>query len=520
MSTNPAAAVRMLVIYSICIPLAGLVGWLLTDSGNMDYGTLGFFALIAALLVSPLIIRYHYPLMVFGLGAPIYCFFLKGSPPIWQVVTLLSLGIAIVDRTLNSEKRFISVPLMTWPLLFTLAVTYGTAELTGGIGLHTLGGNIGGGKKYLSLFIGIAMYFALTSRMIPKNQRGLYTKLFFLAGIPTFVGDLFPFLPSPFNYINLLIPPTDVAVTGDISLGTTRLGAFAGTASVIANYMLARYGLRGILTISRPIRLMTFLFMLALTMLGGFRTVVISYLSICLMLFYLEGLYRTQMSLVLVMGVLIGGTLAVPFADRLPATFQRALSFLPLNLDPQVVSEAEGSRKWREDIWRDVWPKVPQYLLLGKGYGLTEEDFSMMGTGTFASGAAAQLDNSLNPLAISGDYHNGPLSTLMPFGVWGGIAYLWVSLTVLYVLYRNYRYGDADLKTVNAFILVSCLQRFLGFFVIFGSYSDDIGTFAKFVGLSVALNWGIRRAPTQARVTPRIVNRQTPNTPSQTPQPA
>ena len=79
MTSNPAAAVRMLVIYSICIPLAALVGWLLTN--DLDFGTIGFLGLISALLLSPLLIRYHYPLMVFGLGAPIYCFFLKGNPP-------------------------------------------------------------------------------------------------------------------------------------------------------------------------------------------------------------------------------------------------------------------------------------------------------------------------------------------------------------------------------------------------------------------------------------------------------
>ena len=332
MTSNPAAAVRMLVIYSICIPLAALVGYLLCDT--LDYGSLGIFAVIAGLLISPLIIKYHYPLMVFGLGAPIYCFFLKGNPPLLQVVVMLSLGIAIIDRTLNSDRKFISIPMMTWPLLFAFAVTYMTAELTGGLGLKALGGPVSGGKKYLALFIGIAMYFALTSRVIPKKQRGLYIGIFFLSGLPAFVGDIFPFLPSPLNYINLLIPPSDAGMSGEMSFGTTRLGAFATSASVIANYMLARYGLRGIFTLNRPMRLLTFFLMLVLTMLGGFRVVVISYIGICTMLFFLEGMHRTQMSLVLIFGLIMGAVLIVPFSDKLPKTFQRAVSFIPgLKLD-------------------------------------------------------------------------------------------------------------------------------------------------------------------------------------------
>ena len=495
----------MLVIYSICIPLAALVGWLLTN--DLDFGTIGFLGLISALLLSPLLIRYHYPLMVFGLGAPIYCFFLKGNPPFWQVVTILSLAVAIIDRTLNSDKRFISIPLMTWPLLFTLAVTFMTAEMTGGIGLKALGGPVSGGKKYLALFIGIGMYFALTSRVIPKNKRQLYIGLLFLAGLPAFFGDLFPYLPAPLNYINLLIPPSSSGSAGEASdtIGGTRFGAFSTSASVIANYMLARYGLRGILTLNRPIRLLLFGLMLLMTMVGGFRIVLISYMSILTMLFFFEGLHRTQMALAMVFGLVIGGVLLVPFSDQLPESFQRSVSFIPgLKLNPEVVANAEGSKLWREAIWADTWPKVPQYLLLGKGYALSADDFTRMGDGTFANDIYAKMDQSQNSLAISGDYHSGPLSTLMPFGIWGALAFLWVSLTALYILYRNYRFGDLELKTFNTFLFLMGIQKFFGFFFLFGAYSSDIGEYAKFAGFSIAINWCICGPKKAGRVMQRI----------------
>jgi hypothetical protein len=250
---------------------------------------------------------------------------------------------------------------------------------------------------------------------------------------------------------------------------------------------------------------MVFGLMFGLTMIGGFRVVLITYLCIFAMLFYLEGLHRTPMVLPLIFGLLVGCVLIVPFADKLPATFQRSLSFIPgLNLDPEVVLNADGSKAWREGIWADTWPKVPQYLLLGKGYGLSAEDFTMMGDGTFANGIASKMDQSQVALAISGDYHNGPLSTLMPFGIWGAIAFLWVSVTALYILYRNYKYGDADLKTVNAFFLVVALQKFFGFFFIFGAYSNDLGEFAKLAGFSIALNWCICGPKKAARIVQHI----------------
>ena len=41
----------------------------------------------------------------------------------------------------------------------------------------------GGGKKYIVLFLGIASFFALISRKIPKEHRNLYLGLYFLSGI-------------------------------------------------------------------------------------------------------------------------------------------------------------------------------------------------------------------------------------------------------------------------------------------------------------------------------------------------
>ncbi|HEV2694995.1 MAG TPA: O-antigen ligase family protein [Verrucomicrobiae bacterium] len=493
--TNPAQAMRMLVTYAICIPLAIFMGFTMTEIGNNpDYSNLFVVAVVVAFLASPIVIRWHYPIMVFGLGCPMMCFFIKGKPPLWEVVVLLSLGIAIVERAINSERRFISVPVITWPLIYTAAMVLFTAEMTGGIGLHALGGDTGGGQKYLALLIGICIYFALTSRKIPAGKRNLYVMLVFLSGLPVIFGDLFPYLAGPFKYINLLFPPSGSVMTDEGVTGTTRLGAFGATAGVVANFMLARYGLRGIFSALHPFRFMVFCCLVALTLLGGFRLTAISYMETIFLLFFMEGLHRTRMVLVFAMGGILIAALLVPFADKLPYSFQRALSFLPIHVEAGAKMDADGSRAWREKMWSDVWPKVPQYLLLGKGYALHAEDFALMGGGAF-EGLGANLDASEQGLAISGDYHSGPLSTLMPFGIWGAISYVWVALATLFALYRNYRYSDADIKTVNTYFLAIGICQIFGFFFLFGSYAYDIGNLAKLAGWSIAFNWGIKKVP-------------------------
>lgn len=495
--TNPAAAIRMLITYAVSIPLAILVGYLLTEPAS--YGTLGVVGLVVALVLSPIFIKWHYPIMVFGIGCPATVFFLVGNPPLWEVVVILSLGIAIVERAMNSDRQFISVPSMTWPLLFILGVGLLTAKLTGGIGLHALGGGVeggivGGGRKYVALFCGIAMYFALTSRGIPQAKRNLYIGLFFLAGTPAFIGDLFPLLPSPLNYLNWLFPPT-YAFGEDSSfiLGTTRLGAFSTTANVLFSFMLARFGLRGIFLGNQLWRLPLFILFFILSFLGGFRISLIGNLAYIGILFFLEGLHRTRLLMIFAFVGILGAALLVPFATKLPYTFQRSLSFLPLNIDPVARADADGSAEWRYKMWHDLWPKVPQYLLLGKGYGLTAEDYQMMGQGTFARGGfAEQMDASEGGLAIANDYHSGPFSTIISFGIWGGFGMLWLMVAVVRVTYRNYKYGDPELKTVNTFLFMASAYGVFSFLFIFGAFQNDVGGLAKVAAFSIALNWGVR----------------------------
>ena len=487
MMTNPAAAMRMLITYAICIPLAIFIGFLLTN--QMDYGTLSLIVLALGFILSPIFIKWHYPIMVFGLAFPAYLFFFIGRPPCWEIVVMLSLGIAIVERTINSDKRFIRVPSMTWPMIYTLAMMGLTAMLTGGFGLHQLGGEVGGGKKYITAAVGVITYFALTSRRIPREHWKFYVGLYFLSALPSLLSDAFPYLPSPLNYINLLFPPSRSAGTG-LSVGIARLGAVSTSVIAVSFFLLARHGLRGMFSHSHPFRAPLFMAMFVLSMLGGYRSAIMGNLIILFAIFFLEGMHRTRYMLVAILGVFLAVVLLVPFARDLPLPFQRSLAFLPLEIDSQARMEAEGSSEWRLQIWRDLWPKVPSYLLLGKGYLLKAEDFVLMG-GVFANGINATMDKSNVGLAVSGDYHNGPLSTLIPFGIWGAIALLWVNLAGVRILYRNFKYGDPELRTINVFLLAWYVQRTIMFFFIFGGFELDIGLFARTVGFSVALNWGM-----------------------------
>ena len=92
---------------------------------------------------------------------------------------------------------------------------------------------------------------------------------------------------------------------------------------------------------------------------------------------------------------------------------------------------ADTSTEWRLAIWQALLPQVPKYLLLGKGYSFSAQTFNeSMGLGaTFKN----NIDAADNPLALSSDFHSGPLSLVIPFGIWGVLVWLWYMAAGFYV---------------------------------------------------------------------------------------
>jgi hypothetical protein len=492
---NAPAILKSLVIYAICVPLAVIVGYMLTDP--LDYTTFAYAGVLALVLVFPLLLRWHYPLLLFSLNTSVIMFFMKGRPALWLVMVVLSLGVSLLERALSSQKRFIHVPQITWPLICLLGVVALTAKLTGGIGLHAFGSEVYGGKKYICLVVSILSYFALMAQRIPPERANLYVALFLLGGVTNFVGDLYSVTPSFLDFIFWMFPPS-VSLGGVFELGMTRLGGVSSAAAAFVFWLMARYGLRGIFLSGKLWRPVLFVMASMMIFLGGYRSLMISYLFLFGLLFFLEGLHRTRALLLFAMAGMLIVVAIIPLAPRLPFTFQRSLAFLPLNLSVEARESAEGSSEWRVKMWEALLPQVPSHLLLGKGYAITMEDFEDMGTDT----AFHSVDASQQGLALSSDFHNGPLSVVLPFGIWGVIAFLWLMLAGLRVMYCNFRHGDVSLRTSNTYLLASYLCLLFRFIFIFGALNSDMLMFACTIGFSIALNGGVCRPapqPVQAR---------------------
>ncbi len=477
---------RNYLIFGVCLPFAILLGYHLADI-NDPVSKFVFAAAIAG-LCSPLLIRWYHPLLVLSWNMTAQVAFLPGAPLLWSFLSLVGMFFAILNRSLNPDNKLSLVPSLTLPLTFFAGVILVTAEITGGINISTFGATASqGGRKYFYVLAAIVGFFGLTSMSISKNKAYLYVMVFYLSGLTTMLNLLPAWIGPAGDFIYYIFPGeiSDPFVqTQSEVIGERRIGEMMAPSFAIFSWMLARYGVRGVFDLAKPFRLILFLGAISLGFLGGFRSHLIMVVLTFGILFFVERLWRTQVMLIVtVMGTLLGITLLTS-ADKLPPTVQRCFSFLPIGIDPVIKMQAESSSQWRIDLWTQVIEEVPVYLFKGKGYSFSSDDMYMALFNQNNMGAAGSAQGA----AVAGDYHNGPLSLLIPFGIYGLIAFIWLVIAGSFYLYKNYQFGDPELRTINAFLFACFTARVIFFFIIFGAISSDLYVFTGILGLSVALN--------------------------------
>lgn len=486
--SNASALLRSLIVYGLCLPLAVTLGYLLANP--LDLTTVAVVGILIFILMIPVFLRWHHAWLIASWNMSAVLFFLPGRPSVWLGMVAISFSIAVLQYTINRNMKFLHVPSVTRPLLFLAAVVLITMRLTGGIGLKAFGSSSYGGKNYILILGAILGYFALTSRQIPPKRAALYVSLFFLGGATLGFGDLPVFLPTGFSFLHLVFPLLGsgaMALQGASMVGPSRITGLAFLSQAIFAVMLARYGIRGIfLEPAKPWRAFLFIACCFGGLMGGFRSILIIFTMTFAVLFYLERLHHTRMLPAMVIIGLLGGTLVITFADRMPFAVQRSLAILPVNIDPAARLSASVSSEWRLQMWREVVPQVPQYLILGKGYSFSGRELAMIQD-------TPRGGSGLESVELAGDYHNGPLSVIMPFGIFGAIGFLWFMWAGLRVTYQNYQFGDPAYHCANAYLFAFFLVKIIFFFTVFGALPVDLMMFAGLTGLSISLNGGVAK---------------------------
>lgn len=501
--SDASSIVRALLIYGFCLPLAIFLGYLL--AAPMDVTSFSIIGVLFGVLFIPILLHWHHTWLVATWNMTMLAFFLPGRPNFTLIMCIVSFTLSMLQHILNKRFKFLHVPTVAWPLFFLSAVVLYTARLRGGIGLQIVGGQSYGGKRYLFLLLAVLGYFALTARRIPFHKVRLYVGLYYFGALTSTIATVAGALGPGLYFLFLIFPVDPLELGGGQgAMGApeqiSRFEGVALAALALAFFMLALYGVKGVFQKYWRIALLGLCFVG--TIFGGFRSNLILLGLTFGILFYLEGMMRSRiMPVLLLMGIVIA-TFFVGFLDRMPLSVQRTMSFLPLiKVDPIVAADVKDSTDWRIDMWKLVIPDIPRYLILGKGYTFDPAEMEMISAGLVAGQGSAAGS------VLAGDYHSGPLSVIMPLGIFGVIGFLWLIAAGTKLLLRNYRYGDPELQYVNRFLLAQFVAKFIFFMAIFGSLYSDLMTFTGLLGLSVCINGGMARRPARAPAASPVVRK-------------
>lgn len=489
---------RALLAFGICVATALFIGYELATP--MERTSMLSVGLVLFLLFVPILLKWHHEFLIITWNISLVAFFLPGTPALGYLAGGLSLLFSVAKRALLQQANFIHCPSVSIPLILLAAVVLLTARETGGIHGRALGSGDWGAMRYFLVLGAIAGYFAFVNQPVPPDRAKLMAGLFFLSGVTSVFPVLIALAGPGVQFLLVMFAQTSIVATEStmFSLDLQRFIGLTFMSQSVCWFMMLRYGIRGIFNWGRPGRFITFGVMFALGLLGGFRSFLILFVLIGLVQFYFEGLFRSRFFVWFSMAGVVGATLVFAFADQLPGAVQRSISFLPVQIDPAIRRDAAGTLDWRLEMWRVTLPIVPRYLLLGKGYNFDGTDYYLT-----TLGAERGMFRAYDAAIISSDYHQGILTLIIPFGIWGLLAFLAFCGASLRVLYRNYRYSPPEFRLINTFLLSYFVGRLLFYLTLYGEFDLDLMVFTGTVGISLSLNGGMRQAEPTAVPVPR-----------------
>lgn len=502
------ALYRNLLTYGLVFPLALVLGYLLATPTDME--SIAILGMVLAVISFPLVMKFHHAFLIIAWNASLIVFFLPGKPSLMMILAAISLGFWLVNVMMRRNRESYDVPVVRNALIFLGIVMLVTAYFTKGIGGRAFGGEIWGGKRYWWTMAAIFGYFALVSRPMSKKAAIYLVPLFIASGV-TAIGSDIAYAAGPAFYFLFLFFPVELAASQVITESSMyRLTGVAFASTALIYTMLMVYGIKGIFDLRRFWRLLVFSCLFGLSLFGGYRSILILAVMVMAVQFLYERLYKTFIFPVLIGIFLVAGVFTVVFVDKLPLSIQRTLSFLPLEVHPMAKADAMGTLDWRLQMWKVVMPEVPKYLLMGKGYGYDGTDYFLTQE-SIRRGFYTAYEDTM----VSGNYHNGILTVIIPFGIWGMAGFLWFAGAGLWVLVRNYRYGDPDLARYNTFLLAYFVARLCFYLTLYGQFDLDFMVFTGIVGLSISLNHGVRKPVNLADETEPVAVVETAPTDSQ-----
>ncbi|NMC99394.1 MAG: hypothetical protein GYA62_06720 [Bacteroidales bacterium] len=361
-------------------------------------------------------------------------------------------------------------------ILFVVVIVF--TMIVRGSGLKILGSELWGGSTYIILIFSCILVINSHKLNISAENIRIGIVLLLLGGIIPFINELLiyfgfgriAFVGSVIDDTTVINPTTRLQTGGPLSLN---LLAFS-----FLLYNKNQY--------NRIIISALFLISLIIGGLSGHRLALIGFVMFLIFYFYFK--QKTKKIFFYSLPVVIILILLLPiYVELLPLPFQRMIAFIPgINVNYLVLNDALGSTEWRLKIWDYIFADINKYLLVGKGLTFSSHEFYL---------ASQSSSDGIFTAFLVGNYHNGPLSFLMVFGIAGIIALFLMSI-FYFKLLSNLKTLIINHRLSNDIIVLSAynITNFLTFLLFYGDLNKMMPLlFIQFILLISLLRNDLRK---------------------------
>lgn len=382
-----------------------------------------------------------------GLTAP----GLPGNIGLPQVINTAEIGLAILFVVFG-RASIGKTSMQHWILLAFCLVVLMTGVVRG-FGFRFLGSNLWGGTFYVDIFLCALLVFALPRVNMPARWWPVaVVAMGILAILPLLAELLYVKAGASFLALFVQLNPTGVSTMVAESETGGSLGRLM-TAGLAVGFMVIAYlsviHTSRLFTVRSIIPIAVLLGIFILSLVSGFRLITaLIVLTIFLTALYQKTLTAPRVIFGIASSLILLGTLYY-ISDNLPLNMQRAISWLPgIHVSSMAQGDADQTVQWRLDVWHAAVQYIPEYFWIGKGLAFDGE----LLTSAMMGGAGW---DPISWALIEGSYHNGYLSLLLLFGIFGLLTGLALLVSVLW---RAIKFNSAPWKNPR---LHRCYQAFL-----------------------------------------------------------
>lgn len=357
------------------------------------------------------------------------------------------------------------------------------------LGLQALGGGDIGARRGVDILLVIVTYICAIN--IPTASVGFLRWLpvygfaiSFLGNVPFVLTTYFPSTAPYLYYVssNVNIDAYVASVGGTESEELARNGAILSIAAPLQALLVTYFPISTWWRPSRwPIAVLSAACIFGVLM-GGFRNAFLSTALVTLLATIAYSRWRVLAFaplLVIVPLVLLYIQNNHPMNLTLPRTVQRAMSFIPAKWDSDVVLSAASSNDFRAEVAR-IYKK--EYLhkspWIGNGFSFNLKEVQGLEAESQMPGVSDSQYFFTKSFVVAKLFHVGWISLYDAVGIIGGIAFVFLNVTVVIIASWHVFHRGSDSKSplfpLKVSLFAGTTTSFIGYFTTFGSFNDSV----------------------------------------------